>query len=205
MSNAEMGPMTLSPGEDWGRPGLLPTGAPVAHTDRELVRLLSEAPEVVALAGGGLCRTLGGRGDVEARLGEQTMLLDIDVATVVADGAFVGAFAGHAVARGRWWGGPTAVVMNAQWLGRWDMAPRAHPGDGRLDAISGELGVRQRLIARGLAKAGTHIPHPDLTQQRAEAFEFTFTTPRRLWLDGRRFGRCSSIKVEIVSTIAVAV
>jgi diacylglycerol kinase family enzyme len=109
------------------------------------------------------------------------------------------------VARRRWWRGRAVVVMNAQTLGKWDMAPRAHPGDGRLDSISGQLNVRQRVLAGRLARTGGHLPHPALTQKRAPAFEFEFANPRSLWLDGARVGQCRSLRIEIASTIAVAV
>ena len=55
---------------------------------------------------------------------------------VDADGRRLTAVA-HVVARGGgpWWRGPIVAVMNADRLGRWDVAPRAHPNDGRLDVV----------------------------------------------------------------------
>ena len=37
--------------------------------------------------------------------------------------------------RGGWWHGPVIAVMNAQFLGDWDVAPRGHPNDGRVEVV----------------------------------------------------------------------
>jgi hypothetical protein len=60
-------------------------------------------------------------------------------------------------------------------------------------------------LAGRLARTGAHLPHPELTQKRAPAFEFEFATPRSLRLDGARVGQCRSLRIEIASTITVAV
>ena len=201
--------MTLSPGDDWGTPGLLPADAPVATSDRRLAELVGIArpqrPDVVALADGDLCRTLGGRGDVAKRLGTEATLAPIDAAVASLDGHDAGPFVAHLVARGPRWSGPFLVVMNAEWLGPWQMAPRAHPGDGLLDIVLGSLSARERLIARRRARTGAHLPHPQLSMSRRDGFEHAFSEPRRVYLDGmfrgivfdnRRFG-CSKRRAGI--------
>ena len=52
--------------------------------------------------------------------------------------------------------------MNSDHLGTWNVAPRAHPNDGKLDVISVGRGMtfRQRLQARTRLELGTHVPHP---------------------------------------------
>ena len=51
---------------------------------------------------------------------------------------------------GAGWRGRIVALMNAQFLGEWDVAPRAHPGDGKLDRLS--VSMRPRRAAPG--------PHP---------------------------------------------
>jgi hypothetical protein len=197
--------MPIRRGESWGRRTTVPSDTPVAASDPELSALVRAGADVVALDGGDLWRTLGGRGGVAERLGREATLLDVDVMRVVADGREVGPAVAHVVARGALWGGHCVAAMNAQWLGNWDVAPRAHPGDGRIDVVSGRLDLRERLIARRRVRSGDHLPHPDLRVERVGTFEVEFETSRRLLLDGRREGTCTRLRIESASTVAVVV
>ena len=47
-------------------------------------------------------------------------------------------FLAHLVARDRLWR-HSFVAMNAQWLGEWNLGPRAHPGDAKLDTYQADL------------------------------------------------------------------
>lgn len=201
--------MTLRPGESFGEPGLLPGDAPVASSDRGLAQLLadrrsdsSEPTPIVGLAGGDLCRTLGGRGDVVERLGTRTHLTPIDAGEVALDGEPAGLFVAHLVARGRLWRGETLVVMNADVLGDWRPAPRAHPGDGLLDAVHGSLGLRERLLARQRLRSGDHLPHPHLHTERGATISWRSDRPRQVALDGVVVGRHRAVSVQVIPSIA---
>lgn len=181
--------MTIRKGSGWGTPGNLPAGAPVVSSDAELAQLVAPAtlPDVdglvVGLLGGDLCRTVGGPGDA-GRLRRGGVMLPIDVGVVrLADGS-EHRFVAHLVARRRWWLGEGAVVMNAQWLGEWDLGPRAHPNDGLLDFTSGRLPLGDRSEARRRARTGSHLPHPSLTTARAGEHVLDFSRPVRVWCDG---------------------
>ncbi|MGI9625011.1 MAG: hypothetical protein ACR2PK_19445 [Acidimicrobiales bacterium] len=166
----------------------------------------SAGPVVAALAGGDLCRTLGGRGDVSSRLGLDTTLVDVNAGRLFTGEKAIGPFVAHVVLRGRWWHGPTAVVMNSQWMGEWDMAPRSHPGDGLFDAIEGQLGFRERLLARRRAPSGDHVPHPQLRLSRRNSYEFEFDRPRLLVSDGVTLGRYRQVRIVMLEeAIRVAV
>jgi diacylglycerol kinase family enzyme len=162
------------------------------------------APEV-GLAGGDLWRTLGGSpgGGVARLAGPEAVRVPLDAVRAVLDGAEHW-FAAHLVARSRGWSGRFVVAMNAEWLGEWKVAPRAHPGDGLLDVIDGSLGVRQRLVARRRARSGDHVPHPGLQLRRVRSLSVTFERSRRLWLDGRFVGRCRSIELTVEPDAFVA-
>lgn len=185
--------MTIRKGEAWGEPGVLPPGSPVVHSDAELRSLIEKcrsqglALPVVGLLGGDLCRTVGGPGD-PARLAEGGVVLPIDVGRAEIDGN-THWFCAHLVARRHWWWGRMAVAMNSQWLGGWDLGPRAHPNDGLLDLTDGNLPMGDRLEARRRARTGTHVPHPALRVSRRADHKLEFDPPVDVWLDGQRVAR----------------
>jgi hypothetical protein len=185
--------MTIRKGQPWGEPGRLAAGSPVAHTDAELRAVIEAARRAgrpigtTGVLGGDLCRTVGGPGD-PSRLAEGGVVLPIDVARVDIDGA-THWFCAHLVARRSWWFGRAVVVMNAQWLGDWDLGPRAHPNDGLLDVTDGNLPLTQRREAARRARTATHLPHPALQVRRAASHQFMFDPPLDVWLDGQRVVR----------------
>ena len=136
--------MPVRPGEAWGSDGVLPPDGVVVRTDAEARAVVEGARRdgreipALGLLGGDLCRTLGGTGD-ERRLREGGVLAEVDLGAVLVDGRLHW-FVAHLVARRGWLRGPIVAVMNAQFLGEWDVAPRAHPGDGKLDLLVGVHG-----------------------------------------------------------------
>ena len=201
--------MTIRKGEGWGEPGTLPPDAPVVLDDAGL-RAIVEAsrrrgvePPVVGLLGGDLCRTVGGPGD-RTRLASGGVRLPIDLGRVEVDGE-THWFCAHLVARRRWWWGRAAVVMNAQWLGDWDLGPRSHPNDGLLDLTDGRLPFGDRGEARRRARTGTHLPHPALHTARAGHHELAFDPPVGVWLDGVRVASAARRVVIDVEPDAAAI
>lgn len=196
--------MTIEKGRSWGRPGRLSNGGVVVSSDAE-ARAVIEAsrrtgepvPELGLIAGD-LCRTLGGRGDAERiRRGEATVV-PVDLGSALVDGRQHW-FVAHLLARRSWWRGRVVAAMNAQFIGRWDVAPRAHPGDGLLDTLDADLGVGDRWKARSRLPAGTHVPHPAIAERRVKAIQVDFQRPTPVWLDGERVAfaaRALSIRVE---------
>jgi len=60
------------------------------------------------------------------------------------------------------------MAGNVAHLGSWDVAPRAHPNDGRLDvvAVAATMSMRARRQARRRLRTGSHLPHPEITVTR---------------------------------------
>lgn len=193
--------MTIRKGEEWGRVGPAPVGLVVVASDAELFRVLNGSPVVTAvgLRTGDLARTLG-VGDYPDRFahGSDVVVAPIDVGVATHDGG-THRFVCHAVARRSWWRGPIVGAFNAQFLGTWDVAPRAHPNDGFLDVVEVDraMGVRQRWAARRRLPTASHIPHPNIRTRRARQAEWTFTEPMDLWLDGVAVGRTRTLRVGI--------
>ncbi len=106
-------------------------------------------------------------------------------------------FVAHAVVRHPAWLGRAVVIMNAQWLGEWDLGPRAHPGDARLDVTDGALPVGDLFKARARARTGTHLPHPALATSRVGQLDLHLARPARLWLDGVAVGRVRDLSVAV--------
>ena len=193
--------MPVERGRPWGVGGVLPPDGVVVRSDAEARAVVEEArrsggePPVLGLLGGDLCRTLGGRGD-EGRLRTGATVVDVDVGAVLVDGRLLW-FVAHLVARRRWWHGRVVAVMNAQYLGDWDVAPRSHPGDGRLDLLDVTMGTGERLKARARLRSGTHVPHPGIAESRVAATQVTFDRPTPIRLDGDLVGSARSLSVRV--------
>ncbi len=194
--------MTIEKGRSWGEPGPLAADGVVVRTDAEARAAVEAArraggpiPEL-GLLGGDLCRTVGGRGD-EARLRSvDAVRLPVDVGSVLVDGR-LHRFVAHLVARRSWWRGRVVAVMNAQWIGAWDVAPKSHPNDGLLDVFDGDLSLDDRWKARRRLLTGTHVPHPGIAQRRVAALQVDFDRPTPVWLDGERVGEARSLAIRI--------
>lgn len=194
--------MTIEKGRPWGEPGPLAADGVVVRTDAEARAAVEAArraggpiPEL-GLLGGDLCRTVGGRGD-EARLRSvDAVRLPVDVGSVLVDGR-LHRFVAHLVARRSWWRGRVVAVMNAQWIGAWDVAPKSHPNDGLLDVFDGDLSLDDRWKARRRLLTGTHVPHPGIAQRRVAALQVDFDRPTPVWLDGERVGEARSLAIRI--------
>jgi hypothetical protein len=198
--------MTIEKGRTWGRPAIeLPPGPRVtAHSDAEAgtaveqARRAGAAPPVVILLGGDLCRTVGGTGDATHADGTDAIALPCDIGSVLLDGRQHW-FVAHLVARRSWWRGRLFAAMNAQFFGRYDVAPRGHPNDRRLDVVDVDprFGLADRFKAWRRLPSGTHVPHPRIRVQSTAALQTTFDPPLRIWLDGVDRGEVANVSLRV--------
>jgi hypothetical protein len=181
--------VTIQKGGPWGEP--MPDGAAqpttIAATDRAIAVAAARGEMVIGVTGGDLYRTVGASGTLRT-------IAPIDLGTVNFDG-FSDTFAAHVVARSRSWRGPTVIVMNAQFIGSWDMAPRSHPNDGKLDVLEADLSVADTWKAWRRLRLGTHVPHPNIRHRQVHALSFHFEQARELYVDGSRRGRVTELDV----------
>jgi diacylglycerol kinase family enzyme len=196
--------MVVERGAAWGTPGPLPEDGVVVRSDAEAravverCRRAGDPVPPLGLLGGDLCRTLGGRGDEARLLSSEATRLPVDVGAVLVDGRLHW-FVAHLIARRGWWSGRIVAAMNAEYLGQWDVAPRSHPNDGRLDTLDADLPFGDRLKARRRLATGSHVPHPGIRERRVDAAQFDFDGPMAIWLDGVRIegsARRLSVRVE---------
>jgi hypothetical protein len=195
--------VTIKKGEPWGDRGVaLPDDGVVVRTDAQARHALEAARRdgrpypVLGVLGGDLGRTLAAPGD-EARLrSPEAHTFAIDLGQVLVDGR-LHVFVAHLVARNRWWT-RAFVAMNAQWLGPWNLGPKAHPGDGLLDTYDARLRPSDLAKVRRRLPAGAHLPHPRIKERRTAAIQVELDRPRPVWLDGEQVdeGRTLSVRLE---------
>jgi diacylglycerol kinase family enzyme len=185
--------VTVSKGQAWGVSSPLPSGAAVVASDSSLA---AASDATVGLVGGDLCRTLGGRGDGGRLTSPEAVTFPVDALAVLLDDAPPVRAVAHVVARSWGWG-RCFVAMNAQWLGEWNVAPRGHPDDGRVETLSWTLSWRaaRQVIAR--MPQGAHLPHPGITASSVASASVAFDRPRRVWIDGVLRGRARTLTVVV--------
>jgi len=183
--------------DDWGR--MLRADEIVVNC-RDDAGLATAAKQGVVLAArsGDIHRSLG------APVAERaTSAVTLDLIECRVDGQLYRA-AAHVVARrpGRsgWWRGPIVMVMVSGHLGRFEPAPRAHPGDGLLDVIevSESMNTRQRMMARRRSRTGSHLPHPDISTTRVRDLRRSFDEQLIVFVDGASVGATRHLDVAVV-------
>jgi hypothetical protein len=176
--------------------------------DAHLAAVLVARPgQAVTARAGDLRRTLG---FVEAGHGAPVRAYDIDLIAVELDDGEVHHAVAHVVAggpwwRGGWWRGPVVVAMNVEFHGRWDVAPRGHPNDGRCEVfeVGESFGVRRRIQAWRRLSSGTHVPHPDIRQRSVERKDIELRRRLRVFVDGQAVGRTRRIALRVLPDAGV--
>jgi hypothetical protein len=158
------------------------------------------------LVGGDLARTVG-IGPIESS--GNVLELPIDVIDVsIDDGEHVAC--AHVVVRsdrrrGGWWFGGVVAVMNAEFFGSWDVAPRGHPNDGRVEIFesTGSMSVRERLAVRSRLPLGAHVPHPSIATRTVREASWDFEADKLVIVDGRPVGSTCSLRIRVRPDAAV--
>lgn len=198
--------VVIRKGEDWGEHATLPPGNPIVTSDQELHRYLQETMaadpplplQPIGLLGGDLCKTVGGAGRRDRLTSSEAVTLGCDLVEARLDDQLWW-FAGHLVARATWLTGQLTFAMNAAWRGDWNVAPRAHPGDGRIDILTTSMSAPNRLKGWRRMNHGGHVPHPDITVTKAKRYEDDHTRrPRQVALDNVAVGRVAKIELRVL-------
>jgi hypothetical protein len=206
--------MTIKPGEPWGNPVPRPSGLIVVRDDRDLARALSQGrASPIGVGGGDLARTLGVTPTSTDSLTTRPTVNEypLDLLEVRLDGADEPIIAAaHVVVRspwssGHWLRGRILVVMNAEFIGEWDVAPRGHPNDGRVEVfdVAASMSARERLAARRRLPTGTHAPHPKISTRSMRSGTWQFERPLDVVVDGHRIGQASTLSIDVVADAAI--
>ncbi|MYH76110.1 MAG: hypothetical protein F4134_00105 [Acidimicrobiaceae bacterium] len=192
-------------GVDFGASGEIPPDALAAGSDAAAGKIVAEARRAnraippVVLTGGDLARTLGlapARTASSPSLAAIGARFEVDVGAALVDGRLHW-FVAHLVVRRSWWRGRLLVAANASFIGRWNAAPRSHPGDGRLDVFDADPPLGVRLAARRRLPSGTHVPHPQITQRRVAAAQYELDPDLDVYLDGVRLDRVRTLSLRV--------
>jgi hypothetical protein len=187
----------IAKGSPYGEPGPVPEGIVLVRSDAEARTVLEDARRdrrpypALGLLGGDLCRTLGGGTSPDLT----GVRFPVDLGLVLADGR-LHLFVASLVARTRLWT-RAFLAMNAQYLGKWDVAPRAHPGDGLLDTYDVRLPRGQLAAVRSRLPLGTHLPHPGIKERRVGALQIELDRELPLRLDGESVGQARVLSVRV--------
>jgi len=191
--------MTIRKGEEWGRQDKVPASFFIAEDDKDAASQPPRTPFA-------LCR-----GEMFMALGHPRLPVHHQDCTIVTVDALMceveftndstetmTAFSHVSV--GSWWKGRHIVASNSGFYSGLNIAPRSHPNDGEFDifAMSAEMPLKQRFIARRKGKTGTHVPHPSLSIRRGT--DYTISRERmqeRLAIDGIAVPDWKSITIAI--------
>lgn len=193
--------MPIRRGEPWGQPAVCPADLRVVSTDRDLRdwviwhRQRDQPIRDVGVAGGDLARTCGGGSVPHPSAAKVT----VDAMRVTIDGGEPTWGVAHLVARRQWLRGEVVMVMNAQFLGAYDVAPRSHPNDGKVDIVRVDpaMTARERWQARQRSRTGSHLPHGGLTARSVGEVDLRFDHALVVWIDGVRCGTAHHLHVEV--------
>jgi hypothetical protein len=194
--------VTIEKGMSWGTAVARPAGLRSAHGDHELALMLTDGVDrPVAVAAGDVHTTLGAP-RIAGR--EELTAFPIDLVHVSLDGATEIVAVAHVLAcsprsQGGWWRGDGLAVLNSEHVGRYDVAPRGHPNDGRVETLRVEptLGVRQRLAIRSRMFSGTHLPHPAIETGSVRSASWSFDRSLRVRVDGVDVGTARTIAIRV--------
>jgi hypothetical protein len=192
--------MTIRKGEPWGEPAVCPSDVVVVANDRQLREFVVAARQAevpvppVGVSTGDLARTCGG--GIGGR--PAAARVTVDAMNVVLDGRRTWGVA-HVVAHRGWWRGDVLMVMNAEYRGVYDVVPRSHPNDGKVEVLRVDpaMSMRQRWQARHRALTGAHLPHQHLSVESLGSVAMQFREPVIVWVDGVRWGAVSNLSIGV--------
>lgn len=193
--------MTIRKGEPWGEAAVCPADLRVVSTDRDLRdwvvwhRTRDQPVRDLGVARGDLARTCGGATGTHPSSARVT----VDAMRVTLDDGEPTWGVAHIIARRHWLHDELTMVMNAQFYGAYDIAPRSHPNDGKVDVlrVDAAMGWRERLRARQRARTGMHVPHRHVSMRSASEVDLHFDTPMVVWIDGVRCGTTRRLQVTV--------
>jgi len=190
--------VTIEKGAAWGTRGTTPADLVVADDEAALARAVGDGKRHLALRDGDLLRALGLGDATPPRAGEPALLLPCDALRVQLDDAppitAVSTVVVGGLLRARF------IATSGGFVGRANVAPRAHPNDGVLDVLiaSPAMPLRQWLAARQRMQLGDHLPHPHMEMRRAAMHDLSLDSAQLVRIDGTKHGRARRVRIEVL-------
>jgi hypothetical protein len=188
----------ISRGQPWGIPADMSDDVLVVENNQVLSN--ADRTRRIVLTGGDIARSLGNPvvpvvGSACTEVAIDAMLCDI----TTTDSRSIHAVAASSIVVGSYWRGRHLIVSNAGWIGDSNVAPRAHPNDGKVEilTITSHMSLRQRILARRRMQTGTHLPHPDLSSMQIATQSIVRQNEERLMIDGRKIDNWASISITV--------
>lgn len=203
--------MAVRRNADWGEVGRPPVDLPwfadevaaAAHLTRSVAE--SKVPVEIGLVGGDMVTTLGS-GPEPVRYVLDALDVSVDLATTGANGSTRHLIAlSHVIDRPRRrTSGARRFLMNAEFVGSLDVAPRGHPNDGTFEVVdlAETMSFRQRRMAVRRMPRGEHVPHPEVSVRRSTSESWNVAT--ELFVDGCIVRGAVRVSVTIVPDAVVA-
>lgn len=153
----------------------------------------------ISLSGGDLAKTLGITSSPPEKPLKEYTEFKCDIGSALLDGALFWFVAHLTCWKGRQkkFSGDFLSIMNAAWLGDLNLAPKAHPGDEKLDAIQGHLNSREAREFKKRAYSGSHLPHPAVKTRKIVSESFDFSAPTNVYLDGVLTAKVRQLSIRI--------
>ena len=89
------------------------------------------------------------------------------------------------------------LISNVAHYGKMNVAPKAHPGDGKLDVLKINLSVTQKIKALKRSASGDHLPHPRIKYERVKAAQLDLGKKKSVEIDGQKIGKFSDISFRL--------
>ena len=188
--------MPIEKGREWGGRRAFPADAPRVGTDAAAAELVTQGRRVMTVEGGDLARTLGVRSPLSRT--PEMHVVEIDAIEVALDDAEARVAVAHVMVGRAPRAASWTAIMNAAFVGTRNIAPRAHPGDGKLDVVTVELDAIDRVRAWRRMPTAQHVPHPGITIRRHSDGELSFSRPQPVRIDGVRVGRAKRVRYRVL-------
>jgi hypothetical protein len=197
--------MTIEKGKPWGSEILVPDSVLSIQNDYELAR--TQQSSLCVLTGGDLWRALGE--PITKTVGNSGTAVEVDAfeVTIISQGHRKVVIASSSVEIGSWV--PKSLSRNSRYvaitnsgiMNNRNIAPRAHPNDGFMHIMTLEASMPriQRIISQRRAIIGNHIPHPNISVSRINAFEaIRESRNETLRIDGHPIRAWDSLTVRVL-------
>jgi hypothetical protein len=198
--------MPISPGSKWGEEIVPPTAIRSFGSDRELGTALRDnslnsQPQGALHLVSDDFRSLLGLKELTKRT--TAIKIRIDALAISYTDKHGGTHQDVCIGSlhiGRPLRGTLNIVTNTGWWRGHDIAPRAHPNDGKLDIVevARTMTARQRITAWRRSLVGTHLPHPNIAYSQSDFYSWSGKLSN-LTVDGEKLGKVSHVQCRVQS------